>query len=365
MINFLDLKEVNAQYKDEINRGIKKVLNSGRYILGEEVSRFEQKFAEYCGVKHCISVANGLEALSLIFRAYEFQKGDEIIVPANTFIASVLAISNNGLKPILVEPEEQSYNIDPKRIEESITQKTKAIMVVHLYGKVANMDSIQDIASKYNLIVIEDAAQSHGAVYKGRKTGNLGDVAGFSFYPGKNLGAVGDGGAITTSNSEIAERLLALRNYGSVKKYEHIYQGTNSRLDEIQAAVLNVKLNFLDRDNEKRRNVAEYYLENIRNDLISLPEWEHKDPLSHVWHLFVVRTSVRDKFREFLMNNGIETVIHYPIPIHKQIAYQEYNEFSYPLSEKIQREIVSIPISPVISEEDMCSVVEVINRFRR
>jgi len=275
MIRFLNLKRINEQYREEIIEAITKVVDSGWYILGEEVKKFEEEFARFCGVKHCISVGNGLDALRLIIKAYKelgvFKEGDEIIVPANTYIASILAISDNNLKPILVEPEEDTYLINPSEIEKHITDKTKAIMVVHLYGRVCDMDRIWSIAKKYNLKIIEDAAQAHGAIYKGKKTGNLGDAAGFSFFPSKNLGALGDGGAITTNDDSLAEVLRHLRNYGSIKKYIHDYKGVNSRLDEIQAAILRVKLKYLDEENRKRREIAKYYIENITNHVIKLP----------------------------------------------------------------------------------------------
>lgn len=361
MIPFLDLKLVNQKYKDELKEAIERVVDSGWYILGQEVEAFEREFADYCGVKHCIGVGNGLDALTLIIRAYGFGEGDEIIVPSNTFIASILAISANGATPILVEPELESYNIDPDLIEEKITERTKAILAVHLYGQCAKMDEINKIAKKYNLKVIEDAAQAHGAIYKGKRTGNLGDAAGFSFYPGKNLGALGDGGAITTNDDELAEKLLALRNYGSKKKYTNIFKGVNSRLDEIHAAVLRVKLKYLDDDNNIRRKIANYYLSNIDNSDLILPQVVHEDEKSHVWHLFVVRSKNRDRVRGALEKNNIQTIIHYPIAPHNQLAYKEMQNYVLPISEKIHDQIFSLPISPVLEEYHVEYIVTKIN----
>lgn len=365
MIPFLDLKKYNDRFTDQINEAVKKVIDNGWYILGEEVNNFEKEFSSYCGVKHCISVANGLDALHLILKAYEFEPDDEVIVPANTFIATMLAVKSNGLNPILVEPDDRTFNLDPFLIEKSITSKTKAIIAVHLYGQIANMDEIKAIASKYGLKVIEDAAQSHGAMYHGKKSGNLGDAAGFSFYPGKNLGALGDGGAITTNDDTLADKIRAYRNYGSIQKYVHTYLGINSRLDEIQAAILRVKLQHLDADNARRRAVAKLYLENIDNDLVNLPFPQNDSELSHVWHLFVIRSRYRDQLKTYLYENGVETHIHYPIPPHRQAAFQEWNQYSYPITERIHEEVLSLPISPVIADEQIEKVVHVINNFRR
>ena len=361
MIPFLDLKLLNEKYKAEVMKAIERVIDSGWYILGQEVEAFEREFADYCGVKHCIGVGNGLDALTLIIRAFGFGEGDEIIVPANTFIASILAISANGATPILVEPELDSYNIDHRLIEEKITGRTKAILAVHLYGQCAKMDEISQIAKKYGLKVIEDAAQAHGAIYKGKRAGNLGDAAGFSFYPGKNLGALGDGGAITTNDDELAEKLRALRNYGSQKKYNHIYKGVNSRLDEIQAAVLRIKLKYLDEDNTKRREIANYYLSNIDNSKFILPKIVHEDENSHVWHLFVIRTKHRDKVINTLEKNYIQTMIHYPIAPHKQLAYKDMQNYVFPISEKIHEQIFSLPISPVLEVNYIEYIITMIN----
>lgn len=362
MINFLDLKKVNLRHEHEMMDAIQKFIQSGWYVLGEDVKRFEAEFAQYCGTKHCIGVANGLDALALIIRAYEIGEGDEVIVPSNTYIASILSISMNGATPILVEPDLHTYNIDPVLIEEKITPNTKAIMVVHLYGQTCDMDAINSLAKKYNLKVIEDCAQAHGAEYSGKRVGNLGDAAAFSFYPGKNLGALGDAGAVTTNDDSLAQKLFAIRNYGSHKKYENIYKGINSRLDEMQASILSVKLKYLDEDNLKRRQIAEYFINHIHNSLIVLPSVIHEQE-SHVWHLFVVRTADRDSLQKYLMENGIQTLIHYPIPPHKQEAYIEWSQREFPISEKIHNEVLSLPISPVMDMKDVRKVVEVINRY--
>lgn len=365
MIPFLDLKQINQQYRSELIEACTKVIDSGWYIQGKECELFEKEFAEYCGSKYAIGVANGLDALTLIIRAYMemgiMKKGDEVIVPSNTYIASILAISENGLIPILVEPNIKTYNIDPKLIEGKLTSKTKAIMPVHLYGQTCEMDQINLIAKNYNLKVIEDSAQSHGAYYGDKRCGNLGDASGFSFYPGKNLGALGDGGAITTSDKELATVVTALKNYGSHKKYENIYQGTNSRLDEIQAAILSVKLKYLDEEIKSRRKIANYYLENINNEKIALPF--PLDFESHVWHVFVIRTKERDKLQQYLLNNGVQTLIHYPVPLHKQEAYKELNKLTFPVSEEIHSEILSLPISAVQMKQDSKFVVKTINEF--
>ncbi|SEM88799.1 dTDP-4-amino-4,6-dideoxygalactose transaminase [Paenisporosarcina quisquiliarum] len=362
MIPFLNLKEINAQYAKELKEAASRVIDSGWYILGEEVTAFEKEFAEYCSVKHCIGVSNGLDALKLILRAYDIGPGDEVIVPSNTYIASILAISEVGATPVLVEPDINTYNLDPTLIESKITPSTKAILVVHLYGLVAEMDSILKIGKKYNLKVIEDAAQAQGAIYKGKRTGSLGDAAAFSFYPGKNFGALGDAGAITTNDDKIAEKLKALRNYGSHKKYENLFKGYNHRLDEMQAALLRVKLPYLDVENEKRRIIAEYYIKEIKNPLIFLPS----KPLSYdqtVWHVFVIRTKERNRLYNYFLDNNIQTVIHYPIPPHKQMAYEELNEKSFLISEQVHSEILSLPISPVQNLEETNEIIKVINNF--
>ena len=362
MIKFLDLHKINERFRTEIDLRIKQVIDSGWYLLGNQDKTFEGNFAKYCGVKHCIGVANGLDALNLIIKAYGFGMGDEIIVPANTYIASILAISENGCTPVLVEPEINNYNINPDVIEEKITNKTKAIMVVHLYGQAVEMEKIWALAKKYNLKVIEDSAQAHGAIYQGKRTGNLGDASGFSFYPGKNLGCMGDGGAVTTNDDELATKIRAIANYGSDRKYHHIYKGVNSRLDEIQAAILDVKLPYLDKDNSRRREIAKYYRENIKNQKITLPQ--ASDENSHVWHVFVVRCKNRDVLQKHLEANDIQTNIHYPTAPHKQECYNEYSSLSLPITEQIHSEVISLPISPVMTDEEVKKVVEVVNTFK-
>ncbi|MGJ0316891.1 DegT/DnrJ/EryC1/StrS family aminotransferase [Aliarcobacter cryaerophilus] len=365
MIPFLDLKELNTQYKAELIEACTRVIDSGWYIQGNECKEFDKEFASYCGAKYAIGVANGLDALILILRAYKelgFMKdGDEVIVPSNTYIASILAISQNNLVPVLVEPDINTYLLNPSKIEEKITSKTKAILPVHLYGQTCEMDKINEIAKKYNLKVIEDSAQSHGAYFQDKRSGNLGDASGFSFYPGKNLGALGDGGAVTTNDEELANTIKALGNYGSHKKYENLYKGVNSRLDEMQAAMLRVKLRYLDNELEKRRDIANYYLENIKNENIILPVVRAES--NHVWHLFVIRANKRDKLQKYLLDNGVQTLIHYPIPPHKQNAYKEWNNESYPVSEQIHTEVLSLPISGIQSLEDTMEIVNVLNSF--
>ncbi|QYK69596.1 DegT/DnrJ/EryC1/StrS family aminotransferase [Paenibacillus sp. S02] len=363
MIPFLDLKKINLQHEEAILESMKKVLHSGWYILGEEVKAFERDFRDYCGTEYCVGVANGLDALELIMRAYDIGPEDEVIVPSNTYIASILSISANGAIPVLVEPNLKTYNIDPDKIEGSITNRTKAILVVHLYGQICNMKPIRVLAEKYNLRIIEDCAQSHGAIYDDIRAGNLGDAAAFSFYPGKNLGALGDAGAITTNDKAVYKKLYALRNYGSEKKYENIVKGYNSRLDEFQAPILREKLKYLDRDNQLRREIALYYLSNIDNPHITLPQIEEKE-LSHVWHVFVVRVKNREGFAEFLRSKEIQTMIHYPIPPHRQQAYSEWSNKSFPISEQIHSEIISIPLSPVMTMDDAKCVVEAINDYQ-
>jgi dTDP-4-amino-4,6-dideoxygalactose transaminase len=365
MIPFLDLKKINDKYAASASEALTNVMDAGWYILGKNVTAFETEFAQYCGTKHCIGVANGLDALILIIEAYKelglFSNGDEVLVPSNTYIASILAISKAGLTPVLVEPSLDDYLLHPALLEEKITARTKAILPVHLYGQLCDMDRINAIAVNHNLKVIEDSAQSHGAIYNGKKSGNLSDASGFSFYPGKNLGAFGDAGAITTNDNKLAETIKALRNYGSHVKYQNLYLGINSRLDELQAAILRPKLKGLDEENERRKEIAAYYLKHITNKKIVLPEC--KDVDRHVWHLFVVRVKNRDEFQQYLTRNEIQTVIHYPIPPHKQIAYQEWNNLSYPISEKIHNEVISIPISPVMSDEQISYVVEKLNSY--
>lgn len=365
-ISFLDLKSLNFQYYNEYEKAFDTVINTGCYITGNECNTFEKEFALYCGTRHCISVGSGLDALILIFRAYKefgfIKDSDEVIVPSNTYIATILAISHNNLIPILVEPDIDTYLIDPSKIEEKITSKTRAIVAVHLYGQTCEMDKINEIAKKYNLKVVEDSAQSHGAFYKDKRCGNLGDASGFSFYPGKILGALGDGGAITTNDDDLAFCLKAIRNYGSYKKYENMYKGFNSRLDELQAAFLRIKLKHLNEEIDKRRSIANYYLENIKNELIILPKIRAEK--EHVWHLFVIRTKERDRLQKYLADHGIQTLIHYPIPPHKQNAYKEWNNKSYPITEQIHKEVLSLPISGVQTLEDTKRVVEILNDYK-
>ena len=369
MIPFLDLKNINQQYREELITACTRVIDSGWYIGGKELEQFEQNFAEYCGVKFAIGVANGLDALILTLRAWkelgQLQEGDEVIVPSNTYIASILAITANKLMPVLVEPDLATYNIDPLKIEAAITAKTKVILPVHLYGQLAAMPDIMHIAKKHNLLVLEDSAQSHGAQIEGKKAGNWGDASGFSFYPGKNLGALGDAGAITTNDAELAQTLRALRNYGSHEKYKNLFAGVNSRLDEIQAAMLDVKLKHLDAEVKHRRTIAKMYLEGIKNPELSLPltDTDASQYDQHVWHLFVVRSENREALQQYLAENGVQTLIHYPIPPHKQQAYKEWNDLSYPISEKIHDEVISLPMGPTLSLEDVEKVIQLCNSF--
>jgi dTDP-4-amino-4,6-dideoxygalactose transaminase len=370
MIPFLDLKKINEPYETAFQDKLKAVLASGWYVLGNELKEFETNFASYCGAKYCIGVGNGLDALTLIFKGYiqlgKLHKGDEVIVPANTYIASILAILQADLVPVLVEPKLETYTIDPDLIVEKISSKTKAILVVHLYGQVAEMEAINEIASQKNLLVVEDAAQSHGAIrnYKAEITKPK-SCAAYSFYPGKNLGALGDGGAVTTNDSELAKTIRSLRNYGSESKYNNDCIGVNSRLDELQAAFLNLKLPNLDRDNEKRRTIAKRYLSEIENKKLVLPFWDYSN--NHVFHLFVIRTADRTGLQEYLTRNTIQTVIHYPIPPHKQKAFSsevlEWNKQSFAITEKIHNEVLSLPISPVLTMEEVDFIVEVLNKY--
>ena len=367
MIKFLDLHKVNQQYEPEIKEAINEVLDRGWYILGEADQRFERNYAAYCDTKHCIGVANGLDALTLIFRAYKelgmMKDGDEILVAANTYIASILSISENGLVPVLVEPDPRTYNIDPNRLENHITPRTKGILPVHLYGQLCDMDHMIHIAKKHHLQIIEDSAQSQGAVNSSdrRRSGNMSDAAGHSFYPGKNLGALGDAGAVTTNNDELAAVIRALGNYGSHQKYVNDYKGVNSRLDEIQAAILDVKLKYLDRDNAKRREIAKIYLREINNTSIALPYFSGNE--DHIFHLFVILCQERDQLQRYLTEHGIQTVIHYPIPPHRQKAYSEWNGLSLPITERIHEQALSLPISPVMEMEEIEKVIDVVNQF--
>lgn len=366
MIKFLDLKAINALYEPELSQAVQHVLKSGWYLLGEEVKTFEEEYASFIGNRHCIGVANGLDALRLILRAYielgEMKEGDEIIVPANTYIATILAITDNRLKPVLVEPDIHTYNIDPFLVEEKITERTKGIMIVHLYGQNAMHPEIQRIVNKYNLKLIEDNAQAQGCYYGNKRTGSFGHAAGHSFYPGKNLGALGDAGAVTTSHDELADVVRTLGNYGSREKYINEYQGLNSRLDEIQAAVLRVKLRRLDADNQKRREIAEYYCNNITNQSLILPK-RPANQQSHVWHLFVIRHKDRDRLQKYLAENGIQTLIHYPIPPNKQKAYKEWNSLTFSITDRIHHEVLSLPLSLVLTDEEIMTVCDKLNNW--
>ncbi|MEK7208388.1 MAG: DegT/DnrJ/EryC1/StrS family aminotransferase [Patescibacteria group bacterium] len=364
-IPFFDLKKQHASYRGALLEAMTRVLDSGRYVLGQENIRFEEAFASYCGVPCAIGVGNGLEALLLIIRAYKelgvFREGDEILVPANTYIATVLAVTENRLIPVLIEPDAHTYNLDASLLESNITPKTKAILVVHLYGRIGYSERLQKIADVRGLKLIEDSAQAHGAEYRGRKAGSLGDASGFSFYPTKPLGAFGDAGAVTTSDAALAEMVRALRNYGSHKKYEHAHTGLNSRLDELQAALLSVKLAHLEEENEKRRRLAEDYLKRLTNPKLILPSAVER--ASHVWHLFTVRTKERDRFRAHLEKKGIETVIHYPVPPHQQGAYGKWNAARYPITEELHKTIVSLPLHAALSEEEASAVIAACNDF--
>jgi dTDP-4-amino-4,6-dideoxygalactose transaminase len=406
MIKFLDIQKITESFEPKISHAIDRVIKRGWFLLGDEVAVFEKEYAEYIGSKYCIGVANGLDALRLILKAYiemgVMKEGDEVIVPANTYIASIFAISDNRLKPILVEPDISTYNLDFSFIEQYITARTRAIMVVHLYGQACWSRKLKEVAKRYNLKIIEDNAQAAGAMIMAQtrgcrvqdemdrysqptvliRTGSLGHAAGHSFYPGKNLGALGDGGAVTTDDKELAAIVKALANYGSTRKYVHDYQGLNSRLDEIQAAVLRIKLPRLDSDNQCRREIAQYYIDNIVNPDIILPGARYaargteyadlitgkKQPINTnmdiVWHLFVIRHPHRDRLQQYLADKGIQTLIHYPIPPHKQKAYKELNSFVYPITEKIDREVLSLPMSQVMTDIEVKEVVERINNFR-
>jgi len=366
MIKFLDLKKINEPYETAFQEKLKLVLENGWYILGKEVESFEANFANYCGAKHCIGVGNGLDALVLIFRGYiqlgMLQKGNEVIVPANTYIASILAILQADLIPVLVEPKLETYNINPDLIQEKITSKTKAILAVHLYGQLAEMDKINVIAKQNNLLVIEDAAQAHGAVSR-MQIGNCSQqsAVAYSFYPGKNLGCLGDGGAVITNNADLAKVISALRNYGSEVKYENEYIGINSRLDELQAAFLSLKLPNLDIDNERRITIAKRYLTEIKNNKIILPFWDFSK--NNVFHLFVIRTENRDELQQYLLKNEIQTMIHYPIAPHKQKAFSSWHELLLPVTEKIHNEVLSLPMNSVITDSEVSFVISILNQY--
>lgn len=364
-IPFLNLKDINARHADELKAAAARVIDSGWYILGQELEAFEHEFADYCGVRHAIGVGNGLDALSLILRGYKalgaLHDGDEVIVPGNTFIASFLAITESGLVPVPVEPDPASFNIDPACVAAAIGPRTRAIMAVHLYGQLADMAALAELAGRHQLLLIEDAAQAHGASGEGRKAGAFGHAAGFSFFPAKNLGALGDGGAVVTNDSLLAARISALRNYGSEVKYQHLYQGINSRLDELQAALLRVKLKYLDEDTAKRRNVARRYCESIRHPLIQLPA--APDEARHVWHLFVVRCAQRDALQRHLEAHGVHSQVHYPKPPHRQAAYPALHELHLPLTEQLHDEVLSLPIGPTLRDEDVQRVIAACQTF--
>ena len=368
MIKYLPLKQINDRYDAELREAVGRVMDSGWYLKGEHTQRFEKNYAAYIGTKYCVGVANGLDALTLILRAYiekgVMQPGDEVIVPANTFIASILSISDCGLTPVLVEPSIDTFQIDDSQIEEVITERTKALMIVHLYGRCAYTEKIGMICKKHQLKLIEDNAQAHGCFApmdngQWRRTGSLGDAAAHSFYPGKNLGALGDAGAVTTNDKELAQIIEELGNYGSSKKYVFDYQGRNSRLDEIQAAMLDVKLRHLDEDNQRRQAIADYYINNVKHPEILLPT-----PSQSVYHIFPILCERRDELQQYLKENGVETMIHYPIPPHKQACYKEWNDLSFPITERIHRQELSLPCHPAMKQEEADQIVSLLNRFR-
>lgn len=366
MIKFLDVQAINARFENEFQEKFKTFLNSGQYILGKEVEVFESNYANYCGTSHCIGTSNGLDALILIFKAYlqlgVLKTGDEVLVPANTYIASILSVIHSGLIPVFVEPSSETFNISPEEIEKHISGKTKAILAVHLYGQLADMERINTIAKTNNLLVIEDAAQAHGAIdNKGLRAGNLADAGAFSFYPSKNFGALGDAGAVTTNNAELAKAVRELRNYGSLEKYVNSSLGYNNRMDTIQAAFLNIKLPILDDDNNRRREIARKYLSEIHNEKIQLPFYNNSE--NHVFHVFVILVDNRSEFIKYLKKHDIETLIHYPIPSHKQEALTSFNHLSLPVTEYIHENIVSIPMSPVMTDIQVDRIINLINTY--
>ena len=365
MIPFLDLKKINLKYQDEIDAAILRVAKSGWYILGNECKAFEDAYAGYCDADYCIGTGNGLDAIRLIFEAYKalgkLKEGDEVIVPSNTYIASILAVSQAGLQPVLVEPDIKTYNLNPCLIEDKITSKTKAILSVHLYGLISHFDELKEISAKHNLLLIDDAAQAHGAIFHGEKVGSLCDATAFSFYPTKNLGALGDAGCVTTNDKELADIVRAMANYGSSKKYQFDYKGINSRLDEMQAAILSVKLNHLEEDIKERRAIANKYLTGIKNEKIILPSFEEEK--NHVFHLFIIRTEKRDELQAYLLEKGIQTQIHYPVPPHKQRAYKEWNHLSFPVSEQIHKQVLSLPLYVGMPTEETDKIISLINNW--
>jgi dTDP-4-amino-4,6-dideoxygalactose transaminase len=365
-VAFFDLKAINARYAEALKAAAARVIDSGWYVLGDELAAFEQAFAAYCGVPHAIGVGNGLDALALIFRAYRelgaLREGDEVIVPANTFIATFLAASQSGLRPVPVEPDPASFNLDPSRVEAAIGPRTRAIVAVHLYGQLADMPALADLSQRHELLLIEDAAQAHGATLDGRKAGALGDAAAFSFFPTKNLGALGDGGAVTTRDVTLAHRIAALRNYGSETKYHHLFQGVNSRLDEMQAALLQVKLAYLDDEITRRRYVARRYREAIRHPAIGLPQVAREE--AHVWHLFVLRCRQRDALQRHLLAHGIHTQVHYPVPAHRQPAYAPLHHLALPVTEALHAQVLSLPMGPALDDAAIDAVIAACNAFR-
>lgn len=367
IIPFLDLKQLNSRYESAFIEASRKVIESGRYIKGEEVRRFEKNFANYSKVNHCVGVANGLDALKLVLMAWKvlgkIKDGDEVIIPSNTFIATVLAVSDVKIVPVFCEPNPGTANIDVKNIRKLITDKTKAIIPVHLYGRLCEMVQIRSLAKEFNLLVLEDAAQAHGAEQGDFRSGNAGDAAAFSFYPGKNLGGLGDGGAVTTNDAELANIIRSLANYGSDRKYVHRYKGVNSRLDEIQASYLDIKLNNLNNDNLVRQKIAKRYLDEICNPEITLPE-RPREPKQHVWHLFVVRVKNRTALQDYLSKSGVDTLIHYPISPHKQMAYKEFNSLRFPIAESLQVQSLSIPLSPILTDEQVSYIISCLNSFK-
>lgn len=366
MIPFLDLKNINAQYSEQLKAACSRVIDSGWYLNGNELNTFEKEFSTYCATDYCVGVANGLDALTLTLRAWKelgkLKDGDEVIVQANTYIASILAITENNLVPILVEPNESTFNLCPNIVKQAITPKTRVLLPVHLYGQISPMPELMKIAQDNNLLVLEDCAQAHGAAIDGKKAGSWGHAGAFSFYPGKNLGALGDAGAVTTNDPQLAETVKALGNYGSKKKYENLYKGVNSRLDEIQAAMLGVKLKHLNDEIKARQTVAQKYLAGINNPLIELPVVG--DINSHVWHLFVIKSDQREKLASYLSDRGIETLIHYPTAPHKQAAYKEWNNKVFSISEKLHEQVLSLPISPVMSIADVDKVITTVNNYQ-
>lgn len=363
MIKYLDLKRINDCHDMELRQAIDEVLQSGWYLKGEATHRFEQHYADFIGTKFCIGCANGLDALTLIFRAYKemgiMKDGDEVIVPANTFIASILAITDNNLVPVMVEPDIKTLEIDDLLIEQAITTRTRAIMIVHLYGRCAYTDKIGELCKRYNLRLIEDNAQAHGCTFGNRKTGSLGDAAGHSFYPGKNLGALGDAGAVTTNVEELARVIAALGNYGSHQKYVHDYAGRNSRIDELQAAMLDVKLKYLETENQRRKQIASIYINKVKNPSIYIPQSER----DCVWHIFPVFCERRDELKQYLGSHGVETQIHYPIPPHMQHCYSRWNSISLPVTERLSREELSLPCHQMMTDKDAEMIAEIINLF--